>query len=63
MTQLDEPVFMGVISYRFGGMHCVEYPTDTLGNAHASVGIRRCFRSDVHSDIVEAIWDCETSTV
>ena len=37
----------------------VEYPIGTLENAPARVGTQRYFHSDLASDIVAAIWDCD----
>ena len=42
-------------------MTFVEYPICIAANppTHQGVGILRCFRAPVLSDIVEAIWDCD----
>ena len=40
-------------------MNLVEYPICTQWNAPARIGTLRCFRSELLSDIVEAIWDCD----
>jgi hypothetical protein len=58
MSHWNEPVFMRNISYRCGGMNCIAYPIGT-GERTCACWNLRCFHSDLLSDVVEAIWDCD----
>ena len=60
MTQWDEQVVMLNISYRCGGMNWLSISLAHSVNAPARVGVLRCFHADLLSDIVEAIWGCDT---